>query len=64
MNTIIVWLLISVSDASYNRGTLTVVGKFPDENSCKYVEQNLPHSSAIQTKCIQAKIVKEQYEKK
>lgn len=59
MNTIIVWLLISVSDALYNRGTLTVVGKFPDENSCKYVEQNLPFSHVLRTKCIQAKIVKE-----
>lgn len=59
MNTIIVWLLISVSDASYNKGTLTVVGKFPDENSCKYVEQNLPLKDSISAKCIQAKIVKE-----
>ena len=62
MNTIIVWLLISVSSSPYNsagHGTLTVVGKFPDENSCKYVEQNLPSQATINTKCIQAKIVKE-----
>ena len=64
MNTIIVWLLISVSAGSYNQGTTTVIGRFPDENSCKYVEQNLPRQSVISTKCIQAKIVKEQYEKK
>lgn len=62
MNTTIVWLLISVAGSVYNganHGTLTVVGKFPDENSCKYVEKNLPYSHVLRTKCIQAKIVKE-----
>lgn len=62
MNTIIVWLLISVSsspNSTAGHGTLTVVGKFPDENSCKYVEQNLPFSHVLRTKCIQAKIIKE-----
>lgn len=59
MNTIIVWLLVSVSNSGNNYGTLTVVGKFPTVENCEFVQKNLPASTNIQARCIQATLVKE-----
>ena len=60
MKTMVVWLLISVSNGhSYNQGTLTVVGKFPTQETCVFVQNNLPNASVISTRCIQSTIVQE-----
>ncbi len=57
MNTIILFLLISVSDGAYNRGNITVVERFTTAQDCENVraalkkfEENAP---AV---CVQAKV--------
>lgn len=58
MSTIVVWLLIAVSDASYNYGTTTVVSKHADQRSCEFVRDNIP-SRMLHARCIQTTIVKD-----
>lgn len=59
MKTVIVWLLISISDGSGNagtRGVLTVVDKFPTQNDCEWVRKEIDNTN-VETKCVQAKVV-------
>ena len=59
MNTIMVWMLISVSYGYGSIGTTTVVGHFKTQQTCEHVLNNLPFKNGTQVKanCIQAEIV-------
>ncbi len=58
MQTIMVWLLVSMSYSNHNYGTATVIGHFSTQQMCQHVEKNLPLKSYVDTRCIQAEIVK------
>ena len=64
MTTILVWLLITVSDGYYNRGTSAVLERFADVAECERVRKNIPRDSNAEVKsiCVQARIavIKEQ----
>lgn len=58
MKTILVWLLISVSDGSYNRGNVTVVERFATLKDCEHVRAATPKAEMQQEmRCVQANIV-------
>jgi hypothetical protein len=59
MTTILVWLLITVSDGYYNRGTSAVLERFADVAECERVRRNIPRDSNAEVKsvCVQARIV-------
>jgi hypothetical protein len=59
MKTILVWMLLSTSDGVYNRGTVTVVGHFPDAEQCEHVRKNIPNTDSLNSRCVQAKLVVE-----
>lgn len=57
MQTILVWMLISVSNANSNSGNVTVVSYFDKLNQCQHVQKNLPlHEYSYSSKCIQAEV--------
>ena len=56
MIEVLVWLLITTSDGSYNRGTTTVVERFIDKEQCMHVMRNIPYKSAQEANCVQARI--------
>lgn len=66
MNTILVWILVSVSVSFYADGTLTVVGHFKTREQCVHVQDsilNMPGRAShtapvVSVRCIQAEIVK------
>lgn len=64
MTTVLVWLLITVSDGYYNRGTSAVLERFADVGECERVRKNIPRDSNAEVKsiCVQARIavIKEQ----
>lgn len=61
-STLLLWLLISVSDYGDGRGQLVVIERFVDKTQCEYVQKNLPVSSdgwvnhTYKTRCIQARV--------
>jgi hypothetical protein len=57
MKAILVWILIVTSDGYYNRGTVTVVGHFPDSAECYKVAGALPGKDDLKSSCVQAKIL-------
>jgi hypothetical protein len=58
MKTIIVWLLITVSNGGYNRGNVTVVDRFPTAETCEFVRQAIPNKGDdFIARCIQATVV-------
>lgn len=59
MNTIMIWMLISISYGNNNFGTTTVVGHFKTQQMCENVMNNLPFKNGgnIKANCIQAEIV-------
>lgn len=57
MNTIVVWLLISISAGPYNEGTVTCVGRFVNQNDCEFVRQEVLKMGNVRTSCIRAKIL-------
>lgn len=58
MNTIMVWMLISISYGSHNYGTTTVVGHFKTQAMCEHVIKSLPfeNGGSIKARCIQAEV--------
>lgn len=58
MNTVMVWMLISVSSWTHNYGTTTVVGHFTTQKMCEHVQKNLPNKETVKSVCIQAEIVR------
>ena len=65
MNTITVWLLISISNGGFNSGynssgVVTVVARFHDSAQCQSVQRSIKEmSERVATRCIQAVIVKD-----
>ena len=60
MTIITVWLLLMVSDGSYNHGTVTVIDNFPTREACLFVLQNIPLTrggEASAARCVQAQRV-------
>lgn len=59
MKTVLVWLLITVSDGHYNRGTSAVMERFADVSECERVRKSIPRDSNAEVKsiCVQARIV-------
>lgn len=67
MNTVLVWMLIAVSDGSSTYGNVTVVDHFPDAVQCQHVLNNIPNINRLSSKgyiqgdvaarCVQARIM-------
>lgn len=67
MNTVLVWILIAVSDGNSTYGNVTVVGHFPDKVQCEHVLRNIPNLNRnnsngyvegdVAARCVQARIV-------
>ena len=56
MTTILVWLLLVVSDGPYNRGTASVLEKFPTAEQCEHVRRYIP-TTVVESHCVQANIL-------
>lgn len=56
MIEVLVWLLISTSDGSYNRGNVAVVERFKNKEQCEHVRANIPEKHSQGSICIQANI--------
>jgi hypothetical protein len=57
METVVVWLLIAVSDGYYNRGSVAVVERFVSQRACEDVRGQIPMAGKeVQTKCIAAQL--------
>ena len=60
MTTVTVWLLISISNGAYNKGTTAVVAKFPTKEACVELEREIDKMSYfVNLKCIPAKVLVE-----
>ena len=57
MNTMLVWILISVSTGEYNSGNVQTVERFKTQQMCEHVRKNIPKDS-YKARCIQAEIIK------
>lgn len=59
MIEITVWLLILVTDGSYNRGSVTELAKFSSAKECQRVAQLIPDNGGKNNlrRCIQATIL-------
>lgn len=58
MLEVLVWLLISESDGSYNRGNVSVVERFRTEEQCERVAKLLAKTSNNKfTYCIQSNVL-------
>lgn len=44
MKTVIVWLLIAVSDGAYNYGTVTPIMEYESKVACQATAENRPQS--------------------
>lgn len=56
MIEVLVWLLISTSDALYNRGGVVVLERFKSQEQCEHVKKNIPASGSQRAECVQANI--------
>lgn len=54
MSTMIVWLLISVS----NTGAVATVERFPSEADCMQVRQHIPRLDYLTLLCVQTKVAR------
>jgi hypothetical protein len=52
MKTILVWLLVSVSDGAYNRGTVTYSPPLATLEDCVRIQKNI-QSNNMYTYCVQ-----------
>jgi hypothetical protein len=52
MNTVLVWLLVTVSDGAYNRGTVNYSPPLATVEDCQRVQRHV-QSSVVYTYCIQ-----------
>lgn len=59
MTIITLWLLLSVSDGSYNRGNALVVERFATAEQCEHVRKHLAKlGSGHDTQCVQAQVAR------
>ncbi len=52
MSTVLVWLLVTVSDGAYNRGTVSYSPPLATLEDCVRIQKNV-QSSVVYTHCIQ-----------
>ena len=52
MNTILVWLLMTVSDGVYNRGNVSYSPPLATLEDCQRIQKNIPYGQ-VYTQCIQ-----------
>ena len=57
MTSVTVWLLIAISNASYNRGTANTLATFATAQSCEQTRARIPPESTILV-CVQATIAR------
>lgn len=57
MKTILLWLLISVSDGGYNRGNVDVIERFTTQASCEAVMSQIRTSDA-KLQCVKAEVAR------
>ena len=59
MTAITLWLLIAVSDGSYNRGNVTVVERFTSAEQCEHVRKSIANvGSGHEMRCVQAVVAR------
>jgi hypothetical protein len=63
MKTMIIWLLISVSTGTHNKGDVSIIERFTDLNQCKAMRQSILSISSevennVAMRCIQAEVIK------
>mgnify|MGYP001387698478 CR=1 FL=1 len=61
MSTVLLWLLINVSDGVYNSGNVTVVARFASARQCEVVHAAIKEISSrvrsnTELRCIQAEV--------
>lgn len=60
MMVISMWLLITISTGSYNRGNVTVVERFPTVQECEKVRAEVRsldiNENSVSSRCIQATV--------
>lgn len=56
MNTVLVWLLVSVSDGAYNRGNVTYSPPLATLEDCQRIQRFIPQNR-VETQCIQVREV-------
>jgi hypothetical protein len=55
--TIVLWLLVAVSDGGNNRGTVSVVERFVSKQACEDVSGQIPRAGDnVLTRCIRAEL--------
>jgi hypothetical protein len=54
MTEVLVWLLLVTRAGGYNGGNVSVVERFSSEVQCTHVLNNIPNSSNVRAKCVQA----------
>lgn len=56
MNTILVWILVSVG--GFNSNQVTYSPPMPDLATCEFVQKNMPgYSGYVKSKCVQIHMV-------
>jgi len=60
MNTVLLWLLVSISDGGSNRGNIVVIERFATVEDCEHVRKNLPMGAYVSNtaRCIQANVIR------
>lgn len=58
MTVAILWILVAVSDGSYNHGTPVVIGHFVKVEQCEHVRASTEAiiKNNVQARCIQAEV--------
>ena len=57
MTSVTVWLLIAISNASYNRGTANTLATFATAQSCEQTRARIPSESTIVV-CVQSTVAR------
>lgn len=59
--SVTLWLLLAISDGSYNRGTVTKVGQFATAKDCEAVRSAIlkAEKDNLKALCVQARLVAE-----
>lgn len=56
MIEVLLWLLISTSDGSYNKGQAVVLERFIDKEQCIHVLKHIPNNYRQEATCVQARV--------
>ena len=56
MNTVLVWVLVTLG--GYGGNTVTYSPYIADRKSCEFLQDSLPNSNILTSRCIQIRVVK------